>query len=108
MNSSLKEFTDYVTIMSNLSLGGGGGIVILLHHSVPYKVPDGDILSNDAMAKVLAVQVELAGREGIPSMTWSTLGFDHLPITISLSSHTQPPECSAWHLFPNTGDSILA
>ena len=38
--------------------GGGGGLITLAHHSIPFGVPDGDILSNDTTAKVLAVEAD--------------------------------------------------
>ena len=43
-------------------LGGGGRIVTLVNHSVPHRVPNGDILPNNAMAEVLAVEANLRER----------------------------------------------
>ena len=52
VNSSLKEITDYATINSDRTTGGGGGFVTLVHHSVPYRVPDGNILPKDDMVGI--------------------------------------------------------
>ena len=62
VNSSLKEFTDYATIRRDRPGGCGGGLATLVHHSVPFRVPDGDILPKDDTAEVLAVEVDLGGR----------------------------------------------
>ena len=41
--------------------GGGGGLVTLVYHSIPYRVPDSDILPGNDTEEVLAVETELGG-----------------------------------------------
>ena len=46
VNSSLKEFIDYATVRRDRPTGGGGGgLVTLVHHSVPCRVPDRDMMT---------------------------------------------------------------
>ena len=61
VNSSLKEFTDYATVRRGRPTGVGGGLVALVHHSIPYRVPDSGILPDGDMAEVLAVETDLGG-----------------------------------------------
>ena len=65
VNSTLKEVTGCATIRRDRPTGGGsGGLVSLVHHSDPYRVPDDDLLPDDYMTEILAVETDLGGTTG--------------------------------------------
>ena len=55
VNSTLK---DYATIRPDHPTGSADELVTLFLLSVPYRMPDGDILPNDDMAEVLAAEAD--------------------------------------------------
>ena len=98
VNSSLKEFTDYATVRRDRPTGGGGGgLVTLIHHSVPYRVPDSGILPDDDMAKVQTVETFLGG---------TTLTFVNVHIPPASSwPRNYAPDFDA--LLENRGDQMV-
>ena len=65
VTSTLKEFTDYSSMRLKHQHMGSEGFLTLVHLSILYRVLDRDILSDDDMAELFAVETDFRGETNI-------------------------------------------